>query len=103
MESYVRNISPANWVLYRHVDINKPYKWRTTNSVESENGRALLARELNPSEFFTHYMELFTKTKYKRWEEATAWLKVGKIITEYAEAMYQKRARKASLPLGDED
>ncbi|KAE9039193.1 hypothetical protein PR001_g7613, partial [Phytophthora rubi] len=64
MEAYVRNIVPANWALYPYVDTIKLYKWRTTNFVESENGRALPARELFPSEFFSHFMESFMATKY---------------------------------------
>ncbi|KAE9272125.1 hypothetical protein PF008_g30180 [Phytophthora fragariae] len=97
MEAYVRNIVPANWALYPYVDTIKLYKWRTTNFVESENGRALPARKLFPSEFFSHFMESFMATKYSRCEEAQLWQGKGQISTDYAEKNYEKERKHAAF------
>jgi hypothetical protein len=60
----------------------------TTSFVDSENGRALPARELQPSAFFMHYMESFMERALERWNEARAWFSEGKVISGYAEEEY---------------
>ncbi|OWZ22651.1 hypothetical protein PHMEG_0002631 [Phytophthora megakarya] len=62
MEAYVRGIEPDRWALYPQVDTAKLYGWKTTNSVESENGSAIPARHLNLAGVFMHYMEPFMKS-----------------------------------------
>ncbi|GMF17071.1 unnamed protein product [Phytophthora fragariaefolia] len=87
--SYFRQIPSANWVRYPLLDPNMLYGWRTTNFVESANGRAIPARELHPSGFFIHYMESIMETKFERWDEAQAWIAEGKVITKYAADEYE--------------